>query len=639
MPDVTASPAVDSPRRSRRFAFVFNCSGGEPEIKAMLLAASIRRFARCDHEIVVGVPGPPDVFAPPSPAAIAMFESIGARIESITNDVDLSYPYANKLNCLAVPTDADKRIFLDYDILALREIHDDPIFDVPMLVKVADRATFSKDEDMWRRVYVAVGTTLPDERVRTTVTDESVPPYFNAGFIAVDADIDFASAWNECCRIIDADEAIDNKRPWLDQVGLAAAIRKLDLRYECLDEKYNFPGHYRPVPRGERPIFYHYHRPDRIAAQPPLKTLVRSLAAEHDAIRAAILAHPAWKPILTREPLKVLTGRVRRHPLTKRATKVAATIAGPLLDRRHALTTPPEEKRRNVLITGVPRSGTSLFISLLNRVDGIVALNEIYASPHLHRVFHRLRRMIEQGRSVPNKFDAQGQVTTNTIDGDTHVRRTRIEVDRPNFVLAHKLTLPYLRRLPELARAGWEVWALVRHPAYAIASWMRCPPNFPVADLATPHPLLDHVPFTTTDLPTRRIEAWNHLARTIHAHRDRINVVRYEDLVADAASELGRFCKRYDLVVPDLEQLETNNRSRRYAGLDEEFLTRVEAECELDLFGYEPVGRRRIANKLGCETERRGFSTIRGDHVGARFCHQDDGGYETDRRHLRPDYS
>ena len=53
-----------------RYCFVFVCQQGDLELKARLLAASLRHFLRCDFELVAALPTPdagcPSAFWPNS---------------------------------------------------------------------------------------------------------------------------------------------------------------------------------------------------------------------------------------------------------------------------------------------------------------------------------------------------------------------------------------------------------------------------------------------------------------------------------------------------------------------------------------------------------------------------------------------
>src|SRR6266498_3081084 len=101
-----------SQRKSPSYCFVFVCQEGELTIQSLLLAASLKQFLRCDHELVAAVPGPVDRWGTPPVAALAMLRELGVRMVSITNPLDDDYPIGNKLACLDVETQADKVVFL-----------------------------------------------------------------------------------------------------------------------------------------------------------------------------------------------------------------------------------------------------------------------------------------------------------------------------------------------------------------------------------------------------------------------------------------------------------------------------------------------------------------------------------------------
>ena len=580
---------ADQTDKELRYCFVFVCQQGELELQAMLLAASLKRKLRCEHELVAAVPSPPARWGTIADATRRMFARVGVRICEVQNDFEPTYPIGNKVGCLSIQTDADKLVFLDSDILCMAEFHHDERFRIPVNAKAADLATFTQDLAIWERAYAAVGVSdMPAARMKMTVSGEESPPYFNSGVVAVNADLDFGTEWLRCCRVIDADKRIPNKRPWLDQAALPLAIAKLGVPYDVLDETYNYPVHLRPLTAERPPIFCHYHRPDIIAREPALLSLFKELADEHAEIRERVLADPRWRRLL-RPPGAVELAVYRTYrSLVTTGRRGVQTLLGPVRNRWQRMHQSDFERRHNIIVTGVPRSGTSLYSATLNGIDNVVCLNEIYNTPHLHWLYHDLRRKINNRIPIPNKFSGSGRVTTNTIEGDTQVRRTVVEVLNDRFILGQKYTLPYLNRLPELVDEGWEIWLLVRHPAFAISSWKRCPSNYPVTHLDPPHPFFSEVRFTSKDLEQRRIDVWNYYARRIDACRAGINLVRYEDLVADIHAEVARFCGRYDLTPPpDLESVHSRNKPGQYAGMDDAFVARILDRCELSLFGYE----------------------------------------------------
>src|SRR5262249_25102999 len=130
-----------------------------------------------------------------------------------------------------------------------------------LCVVPADINTFAADESTWKRIYSSQRLELPTERIRASVSGEMMLPYFNAGFIAIDAGVDLASAWLRVCRAIDADTSITNKRPWLDQIALPVAARWLGITTRLLDCRFNFPAHLLEIDPARPPRFAHYHTP------------------------------------------------------------------------------------------------------------------------------------------------------------------------------------------------------------------------------------------------------------------------------------------------------------------------------------------------------------------------------------------
>ncbi len=87
------------------------------------------------------------------------------------------------------------------------------------------------------------------------------------------------------------------QRHWLDQVALPIALRRCEMDFTALDEDWNYPAHLHPLDQA-RPYFCHYHWPKIIAGEALLHARVRSLTAQHQQLRDAIIAHPDWSGLL-----------------------------------------------------------------------------------------------------------------------------------------------------------------------------------------------------------------------------------------------------------------------------------------------------------------------------------------------------
>ena len=564
------------------FSFVFICQSGRLEVDALMLALSLQHFVKCDHELVVALPAPASRWGSSKPEILEQFERMNVRLVEIENQIDPDYPIGNKVSCLCIPTDKDKQVFVDSDILCLRGFNGGDEFRAAFNAKPADLFTFGRDETVWEHAYATMDMEPPGDRVEATVSGESMLPYFNAGVVAVPSGIGFGGAWRDACLAIDAESKVQPKRPWLDQIGLPVAAYKLGLDIGLLGEEYNFPAHLRSIDDQHPPVFCHYHDPKRLLKSSHAVSVIKQLGAENPFIWDLMRDQEVWEPVakLARPPLR---RRVWALPGLKHAREVIAQSA----ERRHRRQTPDAELARNAIVTGFPRSGTSLYSALLNSIPNVACLNEISPTDKTFGYFRQTRQRIAAGLPVTNKYSGSGQLTTNTISGGTQLDDRVIPIENERFVLAQKFTLPYLNRLTELCDQGWSVWVLVRHPLFAISSWKRCPAHFAISKIDPPDPLLAHIEFKAEDRDERRIEVWNHYARAIHAIRDRVQIIRYEDLVENPQLELDRFCQHFELQVPDLlPELESRNRKDAYRS-SEEFRERVLANCELSLFGYE----------------------------------------------------
>ncbi len=531
-----------------RYCFVFVSQQGELELKSLLLAASLRHYLRCDFELVAALPMPETVWGRPSSAALDLLAELGVRLVDIENPIGVGYPIGNKLACLNVETSAEKIVFLDSDVVCLREFRHEERFDKPFNAKPADLAPATRDLQQWQRCYAALGLPLPAQRMTATVSGQLMPPYFNAGMVAVHRAAGLGEAWIQVARAIDADEGVANKRPWLDQIALPVALAKLGLPADCLDERFNFPAHLKPLNNAELPYFCHYHSPAVLRREPLANALVAALAERHPALGGMMLEQEAWAALL--EP----------YATAARSTRIWSFGKSTASPYRSAAAAP------EVFITGMPRSGTSYLCAQLNRVEDCVVINEpgeIFAPLAqqampwgIPLIYRDLRSRILSGEAIENKLK-NGQFIEDTavVDG---VEAYLPRVTRPDFLLATKNTLAYLARLPHLRRVmpAAPIIACIRHPLDTIASWKSTFPhlkNASVGSLPIGHP---DDPFLTEfqrqrlreiaasdDEALRRALLWRYLAEILLENRDRIVLIKYEDLVADPRSTLSGILK------------------------------------------------------------------------------------------------
>ena len=488
----------------RRYAFVFVCQSGELEIKALLLAASLRRHLRCDYELIAAVPTPASIWGEPAAETRALLVHLGVRIEPIVNPLAADYPIGNKLACLSVPTRADKIVFLDSDILCLRDFGTPDCLDVPFAAKPADLRTFAAAADAWQPLYAAAGVALPSLRLPTTVSGEFGLAYFNSGVIFADVSAGVGAAWIACARAIENVPAMRQQRHWLDQVSLAIAVHRQDLAYAGLDERFNFPAHLKPL-APELPFLCHYHWPQIIAREPVLVDLVRELAQAHPAIAQRMEVGTAWSALLD-APM-----RIARAPAP---ANTAVSV-------------------QDILIAGIPDSGADELLVRL-RHAGAVLLDEPGdmqpASPGAQAPWEIAVRIADLRRQ-----------TLNATDG----RRAAMPA---NTAIGIKSTLGFLCRLDAARRVMpyARLAVCVRNPFDTIQAWKARPAEQLDTQIASVTALagqwlgrteLDHLQRVSelTNPAEKRAAWWWWLAQRVLTQAHGVTIVRYGELASEPA--------------------------------------------------------------------------------------------------------
>ncbi|NII12137.1 sulfotransferase [Oleiagrimonas sp. C23AA] len=511
----------------------FVCDAGRLEPQALLLAASLRA-AHPTLRLVAAVPGTVQ------DQTIKCLQTLNVELEPISNPLDEAYRIGNKLAALGAGEPAGLRVFLDTDMLCMQPVDFSVLGMQPFAAKPADLATFGSDA-LWRTLYSRFDLPLPTARVVSTYSQGVMYPYFNAGMVASTRAGELAHSWADICRRIDAMDDIQPKRPWLDQIGLPLAVASLGLETRCLGEHWNYPAHIKPV-QGS-PALIHYHIPHAVAASEQMLGKVRELTVLFPWLGDVLKADASW---------------ARVNALIKHR-RTAAAGRWPWRRKHSAGCKNPE-----MIITGIPRSGTSYLCQSLDALDNLAVINEPsvlfdglrrgaepWSVPLLHA---ELRAAIRAGDAVENKLDAQGRLTEDTAVQEV-VRGYHPMVSGSDFVLATKNTLAYMARLDGLLHTmpDARIVACIRHPADTLASWKQTfahlkagdPTALPVGGLDDPY-LPEHLRMALQAVAAiehpayRRAAWWQCLASELLRCRHGIAVVRYEDLVSQPEASLQR---------------------------------------------------------------------------------------------------
>lgn len=231
----------------------------------------------------------------------------------------------------------------------------------------------------------------------------------------------------------------------------------------------------------------------------------------------------------------------------------------------------PTQGSRYFVITGIPRSGTTLLCHLVNRIRNVVCFNEVtqaYDVPMLPSFFIEMHQKIVTGQPVPMDVDSDGALITDTQNQPDHEhRRSQVVIspDRALFV-GSKINWPYLSQIEKIQGFGYGTFAVIRNPLYVIASWNKHERNINEAHVMPEDwdkwPRYSQISFVSDDKYGRQAEIWNMMAGIILRRFHKHQILKYEDLISQTQYRLMHMCSQIGaeyLVDGDLPELTDRN--------------------------------------------------------------------------------
>lgn len=247
----------------------------------------------------------------------------------------------------------------------------------------------------------------------------------------------------------------------------------------------------------------------------------------------------------------------------------------------------PDPEGRDIILTGIPRSGTTLCCHLLNEIPGVVALHESMnvaeltkdRSPRarckrVSRFFNKTRREIIRHGRAPSKT-RQGVVPDNHVTDEVDeqgLRIARVEYghirvdpaigNTGRIVLKHPNAFSAI--VDELATC-FPTFAVVRNPLSLLGSWNSVRMNFsqgraPAAERLD-SALADRLG-RIDDPVIRQVELLSWYYEQYARHLRPEAVIRYEDVIASGGTVL-------QVIVPEAaalrSDLSSRNRSNVYS--------------------------------------------------------------------------
>ncbi|MDQ7051662.1 MAG: sulfotransferase [candidate division KSB1 bacterium] len=218
-------------------------------------------------------------------------------------------------------------------------------------------------------------------------------------------------------------------------------------------------------------------------------------------------------------------------------------------------------KTKNIFITGIPRSGTTLVTATIHQVPNCVAISEPpdlkpvlknsattdeYADG-VNRYIQQLREKIRNGEPVLNSFDREtGRLNTNrfrrvhsaaghmAMEKTFEVRECVMPVESEDFLLAVKNNAQFTAALASLVKLeDVQIIAVIRHPIACLLSWRSL--EIPVSRGRLPAG--EHFSKQlrrlkkADDLLYRQVCILDWFLEMFYRHRERITIIAYERFV------------------------------------------------------------------------------------------------------------
>ncbi len=214
-------------------------------------------------------------------------------------------------------------------------------------------------------------------------------------------------------------------------------------------------------------------------------------------------------------------------------------------------------KGKDVILTGIPRSGTTLACKLLLEHENTIALNEPLAAelfkkgkPPLEVIsnsFTSIRKELLKSRKAPVRAK-DGKITDNAYSSGEKSRkrvleRSLVKFDKnlsPDFTLIMKHCAEFSLILPELTKQ-YDCYAIIRNPLSVIASWQSV--NVPVSrgKVAKSKLFLTELHKTLESLDKLE-EKQYHILNWYFSQFEKLppeNIISYEEIIASQGEVLS----------------------------------------------------------------------------------------------------
>lgn len=223
---------------------------------------------------------------------------------------------------------------------------------------------------------------------------------------------------------------------------------------------------------------------------------------------------------------------------------------------------------KDVLLTGIPRSGTTLVCSILGEQSNVAALHEpidpasfngirekqVAIDSVISSIVSCRNSIIDQGLAVSKQKD--GQVPENSVEqAQGEMLRTEVTSlgtvrvfahDADNLTLVLKHNALFTSLLPDIAES-LPVFAIVRNPLAILASWQTV--DFPVNRGRIPmgerfDPALGQKLDLLSGTLSRQLKVLDWFFARFRSYLERGRVITYEEVISTQGKVLSRIIGR-----------------------------------------------------------------------------------------------
>jgi hypothetical protein len=289
--------ADDAQNNNNVIAFI--CQPGEIEIKALLLAYTLRKNLKIKVDPIALIPF--HFKSQINSSSFFIFSKLNVEIRYFENlfiaNKEQLLPgdaMSNKFYGLESLPDKQNILFLDSDIICLKTFSQE-LFRARLAAKPAGYSLNTR----WDSIYQLAGISFPTRRIKCTVDEVESPPYFNTGviFISKELKANLCEWWKEYFLFFSKKEMLEENlfNPFhRDQLAFALATEKLGINVILLDKSYNYYVRRRKLIHPDT-FLVHYHDCYTIFSIEALLNLFSSFQAEFPEVMNILNHFLPWK--------------------------------------------------------------------------------------------------------------------------------------------------------------------------------------------------------------------------------------------------------------------------------------------------------------------------------------------------------